>query len=626
MPAALQSRPAAPKAKRELTRVTDMTGGLDRRVSPSLMKPERARRLKNATLSTAGEWGPRPGWADWHTTSLGAGRAQGAARVYLSGVTPFNLFAWGGDVYRPTDAGVIGAVVESTLHATNAVFFPHDAELVAVFDASNVPRKSLDGTTWTQMGITPPAAPTLAGLAGGSLVDTNIYSVTSEYRSALTTSNSSAAATHTVAAADLSIRVTLVASADPQVTAIDVYIKNDTAGETVRRYAGTRANTNGVVDITAPVSSTAAEAHTNRNVPPALAFGVPWKNRWWAVDAVDPTLLRFTEIFENQSWPTLYYIQIPFTRGDEITCVVPLGDVLVVFGRAKQAFLIIGQTSLDFEVKPSAAIEAGAFGPRAADVVEQGIVHAGPEGVYIFDGATDRLLSYDFEDDWRAFVNATTEANLEKVPVIYHRNRKEVRVAIPSLPMTGSAGEWALDLARTRIKDIPAWATTDRAIGGYVQWDGAESTTGNSGRLFSWSDTIGRMYEEATGTTANGSDTVADYEGPSFPVDDLKVARFPAAFVEFAPNEGLLALEVKCDGRTVLETTVDIGAGLDVYGEGEYGTAVYGGPGRIRVPVDLPVTAEGGTIQFIFQYTGQAAYRQFGYGFVSHTEPEIRGI
>jgi hypothetical protein len=174
-----------------------------------------------------------------------------------------------------------------------------------------------------------------------------------------------------------------------------------TSGETVRRFAGTVANPGSgltaTVDVTSKNWTAAAEEPTDHNVPPALSFAVVWKNRWWARDATVKNRIRFTQVFQNQSWPATFFIDIPFERGDEVAAIMPIGDTLVVFGLVSKPFLIIGQTSLDFEVRPSAAAEAGALGPRAVALIENGIVHAAAEGIYIFDGATDRLLSYDID-------------------------------------------------------------------------------------------------------------------------------------------------------------------------------------------------------------------------------------
>ena len=51
---------------------------------------------------------------------------------------------------------------------SNAIDFPNDRDQVAIFDGTNVPFKSQDGVTWTQLGITAPAAPALSAVAGGS--------------------------------------------------------------------------------------------------------------------------------------------------------------------------------------------------------------------------------------------------------------------------------------------------------------------------------------------------------------------------------------------------------------------------------------------------------------------------
>ena len=51
MPALPQTRPG----RLQLVSVVDLVGGLDRRTSASLLKPERARSLNNVDLSRPGE-------------------------------------------------------------------------------------------------------------------------------------------------------------------------------------------------------------------------------------------------------------------------------------------------------------------------------------------------------------------------------------------------------------------------------------------------------------------------------------------------------------------------------------------------------------------------------------------
>ena len=166
----------------ELAGVEDLTAGVDLRRSPTLVQPTRARMLRNVSLQEPGAWQPYPGWLIFSTTSLGANRLQGADRIYLSGQSPFLLGAYAGSVYKPTDAGVWGSAVLAGLDASAEVYFAYDRTMVAVYDGVHAPKKSVDGTTWTAFGITPPGAPALSAVnASGTLVTAHTYEVAYTY-------------------------------------------------------------------------------------------------------------------------------------------------------------------------------------------------------------------------------------------------------------------------------------------------------------------------------------------------------------------------------------------------------------------------------------------------------------
>ena len=628
MPRTITPRRAQGAARDQLVQVNDLTGGIDRRTSPTLLKPDRARKLMNSRLSVVGRWIPRPGWEQFSTTSLGNDRPNGGQRIYLSDTDPFTLFGYQGDLYKTTDAGVFGSSVLSGLDNANPYCFPFDAEIVAVFDGITQPQKSQDGTTWTQLGITAPsAAPVVTAVAGGSLIDTNQYGFSYTYQNDALgdESNESAEGTVSMATPNLTAQVAVIASADPQVTSINIYARNITAGETVRRYVGNYANTTTNRNITSESWTTESlEAPTTNDVPPPLAFGVIWKNRWWAHDPETPTRIRFSELFQNQSWPTNYYIDMPFTQGDVVTAIIPLGDTLIVLGSGRLGFLIFGQSSLDFDVRPSAQTQAGCFGFRAWDLMEGGILRAAAEGVYIFDGATDRLVSYDFEGDWRDMASSNTNDDLTRIAVVYHQRDKEARISVPELPLYGTPGEWVLDLARTKVSNIPAWSNTDREIGGYMSWNGPETTTGNRGKLMTWALT-GIMCQESTGTTADGSDLNAEYEGPSFPTG-MYVARVMNLFTEYSSASGTLGATVRVDGQEVFSGNVDIGSGLSVIGTATIGSSTIGGPDRAMFPIQLPLDAEGRSASVTYTYHGQATPIIYDYAFEIQPEPAIRGI
>jgi len=628
MPAQATRRPQIAQAE-QLLAVEDLTGGLELRLSASLLKPNQSRLLRNWSLQEPGALVPFPGWAMFSTTSLGSARAQGGQRCYLDTAT-FTLAAYAGEVYTPSDAGVWGAAVLAGRSTTRPIYFPHDRTLAAVFDGEHIPQKTTNGSTWTQVGIdAPAAAPTLAAVnAGGTLINGNTYEVSYGYQDDALghTGNESATATQAVATPNLTVRVTVVASTDPQVDKIVVYVRNVTAGETLRRKYAEYANTSTTRDITAATWTSNDEAPSDHTVPIAtLKFAVPWKNRWWAPDAVVKNRIYFTQIFEPQSYPAFYYIDIPFERGDEIAAVVAQGDTLMVFGTTSKGFVIIGQTSLDFEVRPALGIQAGAFGARAADAIENGIVHVAAEGVYIYDGASDRLLSYNIDPGWRDLVVHSTATDLAMIAIVYHGLRKELRIGVPLLSPWGEAGEWVLDLNRTRTQEIPAWTSTDRPIGGYIHWNGAEATTGNRGRLFSWNLTTGQLREEATGTDADGADLVCDHEGATHATGGY-VARIIDGYVEFQPAGGTFSVEAFVDGSGKGSQSIDIGSSLARYGSAIYGTDTYGSSARRQRPLMFTLSAEGSTVALRARYSGRSTFKYYTYKLTVMPEGRLRGL
>lgn len=486
MPRSVKTESPLAKRAPQLLNLDDLSGGLDLRRSATLLAPNRARVLTNYSLQNPGELQVRPGYLAYSTRTLGDAVTQGGQRIYL-GSTQFTLVANHGKIY---DDGLSTSPLYSTVSTVTQVYFPYDRTLVAVFDGTNRPVKSTNGTTWTKMGID--AGTTISTLSSGTAgsLSTSEFEFTYSYkdRGLAHESNVCTTVSTVTLGSTGSVSIQVPNSTDPQVDAIVLYGRNKTAGESVLRKvssgaASTTASSTFV--ITSSNWSANAEAPTNHNVPGAYAFAVPWKNRWWAADAVVGNRLHFTELFQNQSWPTLFYIDIPFERGDEITAIVPQGDTLLVFGQSK-VFLIVGQTSLDFEVRPSAGAQAGCLGPRAAIAIENGVVHASAEGIFIFDGANDKLLTFDIEPGWRDLIQHTANTALATVAMVYHFPYKELRIAVPRLYPSAAPGEWVLDLNRTRESQTPAWTTTNRAIGGYILFDGDEPVTGNRGRLVSW--------------------------------------------------------------------------------------------------------------------------------------------
>lgn len=618
-----QTRAAKTARVYQMLPVIGPSAGLDLRTAPTLMQPDRARTLVNFSLAEPGALVMRSGFQAFSTSSLGTGRIQGAKRVYLNTAIPaqastvFTLVGYGGGVYNASDSGGwLSTTAQLSGLSTNELYFVNDRDLVAVLDgASTALRKSTNGVSWTRFGIAPGStSPTLSTGVGAMSTGEYAFTFTYKDRDQAYESNAPAESTVTLTAA-ASVNVVIPNSTDTQVDAIVVYARKVSAGETVARKVSSLAQSGGA-SSTLVVNSTSwttnDEVPTDHTLPPALAFGVVWKNRWWARDATVTNRIRFTQIFEPQSWPATYYIDIPFEQGDEVRAIYPLGDTLIVFGNTK-IFIILGQSSLDFEVRPSLGSEDGAFGPRAVAAIENGVAHAGASGVYVFDGTSDKLLSFDIEPGWLDLVQNASAAALGRVSLVYHKRLKELRIAVPRRYPSGSVGEWVLDLNQTRAKQNPAWTSTDRDIAGYVPWDGPEAQSGDRGRMLSWPTTGARLNEEGVGYSANSSNLTGEYEGPGLTLGPFR-ARYIDLRGEYEPHTGTFGVEPVVDGVTAGSMSVPMTPGGTVYGTGTYGTSVYaGGITRRQFYKELPLSAEGRSFVLKAVYTGQERFRLFSY-------------
>jgi hypothetical protein len=594
----------------------DLTGGLDLRRAQTRMAGERSRTCLNFSLTEPGTLRVRPGYTAWSSNSLGSSGGQGGVRAYLAS-TQFTLFAWGGSIYKPTDTGGLSSVAVYTgLASTGPIQFTYDRHMVGVFDSTSTPQKSTNGTDWSRLGIANSTKSCSISSGSSGTLSASEFEVTFTYKDrglAYESNGSTAVSTRTLGSTG-SLSVQIPNSTDPQVDAIVVYARNKTAGESVLRKVSSLAQSSAASStyvITSSAWSANDEIPTTHTAAPVLSFAVNWKNRWWGKDATVGNRIWFSDLFQSQAWYALYYIDIPFERGDDVTALVPLGDTLVVFGGTK-SYLIIGTTSLDFEVRPSAGSQAGALGPSSVAAIENGIVHAASEGVYLFDGAVDKLLSFDVEPGWRDLIERTGAGDLRLVAMVYDYLQKELRVAVPRLYPWGTAGEWVLDLNRTREGGEPAWAQTNRSIGGYIPWHGDEVDAGTRGRILSWSPTTGQLFREAYGTTANSSDMTAQFEGPAFSLG-LSRARFVDLHAEVEPHDGAFSVEIVTDGISRGQISLDIGEPSAVYGTAIYGTSPFAGAGRRKCFTELPLSADGRNLVVKGSYTGQEAFAWFGY-------------
>lgn len=628
MAKSLQTRQPKANPVYQTIHVQDLTGGLDRRRSPTLVSPNRSVVCRNFSLAEPGALRVRAGYTSF-SSNLSTRAAQGAKRIYL-GSTQGTIVATQGNLYLLPDTGVWPSTsVASGFSTSNQIHFIFDRTLAGAFDGATRAQKSTDLVTWTRLGIDrPDVKSTLVSSTGASDFSASEFAFVHTFKDrglSYESDPSSEASTITLTDTGRIITVNVKNSSDAQVDAIVIYGRNKTAGETVFRKISSgpvSAGASSTFVLNSSAWSANDEAPSTHGAPPVLSFGVSWKNRWWARSSEFPTRLYFSEIFQPQGWPALFFIDLPFQNGEEINAIQPQGDTLLIMGQS-QIFLVIGQTSLDFEVRPSLGAQSGAVGPNAVTLVEAGVAHMSAEGVFIFDGATDRLLSHDLTPDWRDMVDSSPSSAVNGITTVYDWSRKELRVAVPKLSPSADPGEWVLDLNRTREQEEPAWASTDRPIRHYIFYEGDEPVQGNRGKLQSVPSTAVRVMNESDGTSADGGNISAEYDGPTFSAG-LNRARYTDLHVEYEPHGGNLTGETVVDGMSQGQISFQIGTGLATYGSALYGTATYGGTGRRKNYTPLPLGSDGRNVQQKFVYTGQESFALFTYALGMVPEPNVR--
>ena len=623
---ALKSRRALVSNVPQAIPVSDLTGGVDLRRSQTLLDPSRGRTYLNQSLEEPGALVVRQGYTLASSAAIFAGTPQGGARVYLAN-NVFSLVAGGGSVYKPSDAWVSTGAVYSTVSSTNQVFFPFDRDLVMVMDGVNRPRFSTNGTDWYLSGIDAPSSgpATSTGSSGSMSSGEYGFVYAYKYRGTADESNGSPESTITLTASTGAFTLTASPSTDAKVDAYVWYGRHIAPDleSVLRKISSGAAST---ITVTSTTWTQNAEVSSNHNAPVAgLRFAVSWKSRWWAPSGTVGNRLYFTELFLPQAWPALFFIDIPFEKGDSITALQALGDTLLVYGQSG-AFLIIGQTALDFEVKPHAGAEAGAYGQRSVTKVEQASEHASVKGLHSFDGASDRTLTFDIQKAIDDLVSNVASTELAKTALVYDDLQKEVRMSVARVYPTAARGEWILNLNRTRdAEGIPALTTTDRDIACYMIWDGNEPTAGNRGRLFTMPSTTGTVYEENAGVGANSSNMTANYEGPGISMG-LHHTRFVGSHFEVEPHGGALSVEPVVDGISQGSISLNIGTGLYTYGStaATYGTATYGSAARLKVWTPFPIGAAGKSLVLKLSYVGTERMKIYSYTPVVVPEPEPR--
>ena len=126
--------------------------------------------------------------------------------------------------------------------------------------------------------------------------------------------------------------------------------------------------------------------------PPVGKFCIFHKNRFWIVDAANPTRIVYSELGDYQQYLSTSFIYAPSPKsGDPITGLKVFQDNLVIFTR-KTKYILFGDDPGNFVLRQS----SGKKGAVNQDVIQSDpnyIYYLSDDGVYRYNGSADELVS-----------------------------------------------------------------------------------------------------------------------------------------------------------------------------------------------------------------------------------------
>jgi hypothetical protein len=461
-----------------------------------------------------------------------------------------------------------------------------------------------DGTTWSLVGIAAPSgAP--SGAAGAAGTPNGTYTFEYTYVSATTESNPSPAS-GTVTLTNQQGNLSSVTVGPAGTTSRNIYgFKNGVSS--VYQLIGTiNDNTTTTFTVTTDQPSWGASAPT-QNTPPVTGPWIltQWKNRVWTTgNSAQKQRLYLSEVFSPEVWPATYYIDVPYVGSDQGNALLPLGDLLVVWG-LYQLYYIYGSTPFTFVVTQSFA-ENGALSPWAVVRVSNEAVYLAQFGVFSFDGAQERRLSDPIEPQFTGVGTLLTPINATaaqtNATMAYYRRLKAIVVSFPTSQSVNDTTYWKFLSNREQpwVQDTRAprmilerpdtgtlWAF-DAAAGILRQWD---TTTSDDGA------TISKVYQSGA------------FAGPS--VDSTQ--RYTWFTLRGQPNNATPQVTAYIDQGLVSDSfTLAFGSSVALIGTAIIGTSMLT-PSVVEQQERWNADCIGRTIQFNITITDTTQPKLLGY-------------
>ena len=365
---------------RQLQEIRGFTGVNLRKDRLLLDDQEMAKAINADFHSQPGTLVLRPGRAAQYTTAL----AQPVIRK-LARHNGFRYRVAGSTVYRDSTE-IMGATAGNPVNAQRPVDFeafrPLNDTTLWTFIANPNGMFKDNGTVLRKWGIAAPGSAPVVAAGTGTLTGT--YSARYTYVrkdgvSLAHESNPSPVSASVVLAAQ-GLAVTVLASADAQVTHIRLY-RNVTGGSSYL-FDQDVTNTSQTVTSTQADNALGAAVETDNDVPPNLSRIAEFQSTIFGVgDLSNPHYLWYSKRFRPESWPTDNFIEIG-NPDDPLQEISPLAGLLGVFSR-RTKYRVTGNDTSGFTAFEALSKRGLPGCADAAVPTEQGVVFVARDGVYL---------------------------------------------------------------------------------------------------------------------------------------------------------------------------------------------------------------------------------------------------
>lgn len=418
-------------------------------------------------------------------------------------------------------AAITGKYV-SGITAANLAFIAGETATTAGGVAGN--GLKFDGTSWTVMGITAPAAPTVTGTSAGSMTGT--YDVAVSYHNSATGHQSSRSPETSITVTSKSLNVSWAASADSQVTHVNVHLRAQALSTGYYQATSVAVGSTSVtLDVTDAqynaLTTISPDEDENDPVPSGTKFLTWHKSRVFAATSsyVYYSKIEFPEAFDPERFEP-----VNTDDGQAIMGMIQAFDHLIIF-KERSFYALIGDGPNDWRVQQISS-KIGLAASGSIILVEGLLYWWANDGPVVWDGVNDpkRLGKSLISETIRpTAINAT---ELDRICGIEDRQNERIMWAVPESGSTENSiiipfkyrlgqfeGVWTglhpASLARGKFTDGFEWCYVG-SYGGRVyrfgdrDFDGLPSGAAYTGTFTPLTSTI-------TTISGTGFDTTTGY-------------------------------------------------------------------------------------------------------------------